>query len=150
MNVFLDTNVLLGLYRLSGPDLEEVRRLIKLADAKKLTVCINSNVVEEFTRNREKVIAESLKHLEIFFKKEGIPNLCKPYAEGATLREAVAHVEKTAKSLRDAVRKDAEEHTLKADSVIAEVFAKFKPVTIGDGVIEKARARREFGNPPGK
>ena len=150
MNVFLDTNVLLGLFRLTGPDLEEVRRFIALAEHKQFNVYINTNVEDEFRRNREGIIAESMKYLEKIHQSSPIPNLVKPYPQAANLREAMAVVSKTVKALEVVVRDDVAKHALKADAVVTELFKKFKAGPISNVVLTKARSRVEFGRPPGK
>lgn len=75
MNVFIDTNILLDLYHLSGPDLDELRKVIKLAEIQKLHVLLPDQVEDEFWRNRERVISEAL---ELFSKTKAsatLPNL---------------------------------------------------------------------------
>jgi predicted nucleic acid-binding protein len=150
VNVFLDTNVLLGLYKLTGPDLEEVRRLIALAENKKFDVYINENVVDEFWRNREKVIAGSMNHLETIRRGHAIPNLVKPYPEAAKLRETAAAVAKAAEALGDVAHDDIANYNLKADQIVNELFKKFKPKALSESAIAKALRRQEFGRPPGK
>jgi len=154
LNVFVDTNVLLGLYKLTGPDLEEVRRLIAIAGVKgeaKLNILLNENVVDEFARNRENVVAESMSHLESIRRGHTVPNLVRPYKEEANaLRTAIAATSKAAAALQDVAHDDIQTHNLKADLVVEELFQTFAAKPITDPQLERARRRREVGRPPGK
>ena len=148
MNVFLDTNVLLGLYKLTGPDLEEVRRLIKLAEAAKFTVLVNDIIVDEFNRNRQKVIAASLTHLDTLNRGAAIPNLVKSYAEAGKLRDCLNDVNAAVIAVKAVALTEIAKSNLKADQLVAELFQKFKPLAVTEAVITKARRRFEFGRPP--
>lgn len=150
MEVFLDTNVLLSLYKLSGPDLDELQKVIKLADVGKLNVHISEQVCSEYWRNREAVIKQSL---EQFIKAKGsqlIPNLVRPYPKAETLRKTLGAASALVQELKDEADKDVRENKLKADQVVGRLFAKFPPKAITPQILGLARRRHDLGNPPGK
>ncbi len=150
MNIFIDTNILLDLYHLSGPDLDELRKVIKLAEVSKLNVLLPSQVEDEFWRNRERVISEAL---DLFAKTKAsatLPNLIRTNPKSSELRHAVERVNELVKELRQVADSEILSHKLKADEVVDSLFAQCKPQTIDKAIIEKAKARKDIGNPPGK
>lgn len=150
MNVFIDTNILLDLYHLSGPDLDELRKVIKLAEIKKINVLLPKQVEDEFWRNRERVISEAL---ELFAKTKAsatLPNLIRSNPKSSELRQAVERVNELVKELRQVADSEIGSHKLKADEVIDSLFVQCTPQLISKTIIEKAKARKELGNPPGK
>lgn len=150
MNVFIDTNILLDLYHMSGADLDELRKVIKLAEIKKLNVFLPSQVEDEFWRNRERVISEAL---DLFSKSKAsttLPNLIRANPKSSELRKAVERVNELVKELRQVADNEIADHKLKADDVIDYLFSKCPPQPIDALVIVNAKARKELGNPPGK
>ena len=62
--LFLDANILLDFYRFGDDDIEEIGKILALINDKEITLYSNSHLKAEVERNREKVLAESLKSLE--------------------------------------------------------------------------------------
>ena len=85
MNLFIDTNVLLDFFRMSSGDLEEIRKIARLSANKKITLLISEFVIDEFSRNRESVIAQSVSQ----FKKSKLelhrPNIIRSHPESIEL-----------------------------------------------------------------
>ena len=79
MNVFIDTNVLLDFFRMSSGDLEEIRKVAHLSANNKITLFVSDFVRDEFNRNREGVIAQSISQ----FKKSRLelhrPNIVRAH-----------------------------------------------------------------------
>jgi predicted nucleic acid-binding protein len=48
MKVFIDTNILLDLYHMSGPDLEELGKLKKVLEKGKVELLLSNQVEDEF------------------------------------------------------------------------------------------------------
>ena len=71
MNIFIDTNILLDLYHLSGPDLDELKKIIKLHQTAQIKIYLPGQVKDEFYRNRERVVKESI---ELFEKSKALSN----------------------------------------------------------------------------
>lgn len=150
MKVFIDTNILLGLYHLSGPDLDELKKIIKLAENDQLTVLMPQQVADEFWRNRERVIRDAL---DTFLKTKAqqfLPNIIRSNPKASELRKAVDQVNSLVKTLKEDADSAINEHNLPADSIIELLFKQCKPEPIAHDVIERARLRKDLGNPPGK
>jgi predicted nucleic acid-binding protein len=151
MNVFLDTNILLDLYQLSGPDLDELKKLIKLAENRKIKIYITTQIEDEFWRNREGVLQESIKHFKETKAITKIPNIVRSYSEKAIdLKQAADKVNELVKEITKIVDQDSKSNQLKADSIINELFSKIKPEPFTNDIFLKAKRRKELGNPPGK
>jgi hypothetical protein len=136
---FIDTNIYLNFYRYSAVDLEELRKLAAAIENQKMKLCLTSQVEQEFRRNREEVIAEALKRFEgETTKLPGFPQLLRNYDECRQLEMLVGKL------------KVAESHSLHADQVIADLFAKAVRLDVSETLIQKAKDRVDLGNPPGK
>jgi predicted nucleic acid-binding protein len=150
VKVFIDTNILLDLYHLSGPDLEELRKFTKIVEKKKVELLVSSQVVDEFWRNRERVIADAVKNFRESKATAKIPNIIRIYPEARDLKAAVDKANETVKYLITQVIKDIESDSLKADEVIQELFSTITVGEITGDIFAKAKRRCELGNPPGK
>jgi hypothetical protein len=150
MHLFLDTNIWLGFYHLPGGDLEELRKLGVLLDQNRVTLWLPDQIVDEFRRNRDGVIAEAIAGLGEELPEEECPQLCADYPEHARLREAAEQHRRARSALYDRLRADARNGRLKADGIISELFARARRVPISDALWERARRRYDLGNPPGK
>jgi hypothetical protein len=150
MKLFIDSGVLLEMYQLSGPDLEELRKLVKLVETGKIELLLSQQVVDEFWRNREGVIADALKRFCESGAQASIPNIFRSYSvEAAELERAVAAVNVAVKDLEAKVNQDVAANTLGADEIILQLFA----ATLAeptDAFVSAARRRVDIGNPPGK
>jgi len=150
MNLFIDTNILLSFYHLTNDDLEELRKLSALIDTKKINLILPKQVVNEFKRNRENKIEDSLKRLNDVKNNPQYPQICKDYPEYAELRESQNIFSKKHSDLINKLRGDIKDHKLKADVIIEELFRKAKSIDYDETVIAKAKLRVSLGNPPGK
>jgi hypothetical protein len=151
MNVFIDTNILLDMYQLSGPDLDELKKLIKLAENRKIKIYITTQIEDEFWRNREGVLQESIKHFKETKAITKMPNIVRSYSDRASdLRQATDRVNELVKEITQIVDQESKSNQLKADSIINELFSKVKPEPFSDDIFLKAKRRKELGNPPGK
>lgn len=150
MKVFIDTNILLDIFQLSGPDLEELRKLVKLVEKKKVELLVSQQVIDEFWRNREGVIAAALKTFRETKAIAKVPNIIRSYSESHQLKETVDNVNELVKTLIQQVTQDIQNNTLKADDVLKELFATIKFREITTKIIDRAKLRTDIGNPPGK
>ncbi len=150
MKVFIDTNILLDIYHLSGPDLEELRKLKKMVEKGKVELLVSKQVIDEFWRNRERVIADAMRKFRESKAAAQIPNIIRIYPEAKELKEAVDKVNEVVKQLADKARVDIEADTLKSDEVIREIFSAIKVGAVSPSLIERAQLRSDVGNPPGK
>ena len=150
MHLFIDTNIYLGFYHLSSDDLEELNKLAVLLEEEKVTLYVTDQVVNEFNRNREAKIADSLKRLKDQHLNLQFPQFCKDYPEYEKLREQQKQYEKDHKALIEKLTADIESNNLKADKTIAALFEQANVLTMEPKIVEKARLRMQVGNPPGK
>ncbi len=150
MLVFIDTNVLLDFYQMSKDDLEEIRKVTKLATAEKLTLLISSHVVDEFTRNREGAIASSITTFGNSKVELHRPHLVRRTDEIVELEKIRQQFKQLVSALKAKVTAEAVAETTKADQVIRELFHVQVPSTVDVKVIARAKERSVLGRPPGK
>ncbi len=148
--LFLDSNILLDIYKLSGPDLEELKKLAKLIESGKIQLLLPQQVVDEFWRNRESVIAEAMKIFGDSKLQLKAPNLIRSYPKATDLRAAVEQVNALHRELTDTARADIEANTLKADERLSELFGTTPASRVSEEIVCRAKRRRDAGNPPGK
>lgn len=148
MDIFVDTNILLDLYHLSGPDLEELKKIIKLAENKQITVYLPQQVSDEFWRNRERVIRDALDNLAKTKAVQFLPNIVRSNPKANDLRKAVDQVNSLVKTLQEETKSAINNNELAADKLIESFLSLCKPVP--PEIIQKAILRKQLGNPPGK
>jgi PIN domain len=149
MDLFLDANVYLSFYRLSADDLEELRKLIVTVREGETVLYITDQVRDEFRRNRESVISESLRLISDT-KIRGFPQLFVSHPDFGKLNEAVKTYEDRRIALFAKVETDAAEGRLLADELIDELFRLASTLHVTDELMEGAQRRVDVGNPPGK
>ncbi len=150
MNLFIDTNILLSFYHLTNDDLEELRKLSALINSNKINLLLPKQVVNEFKRNRENKIQDSLKRLKDVKIKPQYPQICKDYPEYAELRKIQNKFSKKHSDIINKLGNDIKYHKLKADVIIEELFRNSRIIDYNETIIEKAKLRVSLGNPPGK
>ena len=150
MKLFIDTNILLGVYQLSGPDLDELRKLVKLVESGKIELLLNQQVIDEFWRNRESVIANALKRFRESKATAILPNIIHSYPDATDLKAAVERVTTIVHDLSNQATDDIENNALKADLIIKDLFATTDVAEASKRIIYRAEKRTNIGNPPGK
>jgi predicted nucleic acid-binding protein len=150
MNIFIDTNIFLGFYSLSDGDLEELRKIAKLAENGKIKLFFSDYLEGEFWRNRESVIARAISDFEKSRVELHLPNIAKTYDAAVELRNIKRDFETKLKRLNENIREDVENNRLKADSVIAEVLRSASRQVVESKIIQAAMLRYRLGHPPGK
>lgn len=150
MNLFLDTNIYLSFYKLSDDDLEELKTLTVAVTSGATILYVTPQVRDEFNRNRESTIADSLRMLEKMSLPKGFPRLFTNYPSYSALRKALSIFDEQRASLVKEVREDALGRNLHADRLIEELFELGKDIPMTPRIWESARTRRDLGNPPGK
>ncbi len=150
MAIFIDTNILLSFYQLSRNDLEQLRKLVPLLRLGKNQLILTDQVVDEFYRNRERVISQTLAELRKGWGLVELPSICRQFPEcealEASVREASKHRNQLLNKLSDAIQ----ENSLTADLIIQEVFARGTACQANPEISEKAYERMLRGSPPGK
>lgn len=150
MNIFIDTNVLLDFYRLSGGDLDELRRVAKLSENGKITLLLSEYLKDEFYRNREGVISIAINQFSKSRTELYLPNLVRVYPDSEELKKVTDEFKKHMKSLTESLLEDIRKSSLKADSVISEVFNSTESTDVSSEIIQRGITRSTLSQPPGK
>lgn len=150
MNLFLDTNVYLGFYKLSGDDLEELKKLAIGVRDGGTTLLLTQQTRDEFERNREKAITDSLDFLQKAKLPLSYPRLIQSYPDYQELRKTLQRYEVLRDSLLVRAREEAATHSLHADSLIKDLWDQVTALERTSEAVEAARSRVRLGNPPGK
>ena len=150
MNLFIDTNIFFSFYHFSKDDLGEIHKLTVLIENGEVVLWLPEQVKDEFKRNRENKINDSMKNLEEQKNKTQFPEICKDYNEYQEMRDLQTEYNKKLSSQIQKVTEDIEKRTLRADKKILELFDKAKTIEKTQELIEKARFRMDVRNPPGK
>lgn len=150
LHVFIDTNVWLAFYSFTKDDVEQLRKLVKLIEKNKLKLYITQQLADEFNRNRERKLDESLRAFGKGEIPKSLPRYLMDYPEAAEFEKAVSDWQKVRDALIERARKDASERALAADTLFADVLTVTPPAKVGSDIIGKALNRRLVGNPPGR
>lgn len=150
IHTFVDTNVFLSLYAYTDDNIEELRKLLELLKSNQLKLYVTSLVNQEFNRNRDKKIQESLGNLERFNTTLTIPRFAEHLDEVAEIRLSLEALKKSKASLLEKLKEEINERSLAADLLFKEIREAAKLVPISDEADQSARRRLERGNPPGK
>ena len=150
MHLFLDANVYLGFFKLAGDDLEELQKLVVAVRQGQTTLYVTEQVRDEYWRNREVVIDESLRNVEKARLPSGFPRLVQNYDEYQELRRALTLYEEQRGRLLKTVREAAKDGELHADRLIQELLELAYDVSASPELLAKAQRRVDRGNPPGK
>lgn len=149
INLFIDTNIYLNFYHFSNETLDKLSDLQKLINTtKEINLFVPSHLVDEFKRNREAKIKDALKKFEDSNLKINFPRMCSDYGEVKEIRALISRVTSLKKELMDKLNTEIMSNSLKADSIINNLFT--KSIGINSEIIEKAKLRFQLGNPPGK
>ena len=150
MNLFIDTNILLGFYHLSNEDLDELKKLSVVVEQKEITLYLPKQVIDEFERNRDSKISDALKKFNDEKLNDQFPQICKEYDEYNTMREAISQFKQAKSALLNNLTIDIEKQNLKADNIIKELFDIATIIDIIPEILERAKTRYDLGSPPGK
>lgn len=150
MHIFIDTNILLEIYHLSGPDLDELQKIARLVYHQKIRIYMNQQVEDEFWRNREGTIADAIKQFEKTKAEKTLPNLVRTHEAVENLSRIVSEVNTVKNKILEDIKGNIENNSFKADEVIKSLFDIAKPKPINPELLQKARLRLDLGNPPGK
>ncbi|WP_264543045.1 MULTISPECIES: PIN domain-containing protein [Flavobacterium] len=149
-NLYIDTNVYLTFYHFSNEDLEELKKLIALINTDNIKLYLPEQTKNEFDRNREVKIADSLDKLRGVKLGNQFPMICHSYDEYDLMKKAIKQFETNKSKLLEKLQHDAESETLLADEVLNQLFSKAEFIETSNEVLNRAILRYDIGNPPGK
>ena len=150
MHLFLDTNIYLGFFELSGDDLEELRKLAVAVRSGGTVLHLTDHVCDEFRRRRAGTIAASLKLVESAQLPKSYPRLFTNLVGYPELRTTLETFERQRAALLEEARSAAVGADLQADRLISELFEISRRVPLSAEIRSAAETRQLLGNPPGK
>jgi len=150
LHVFIDTNVFLSFFAFTGDDLVQLKQLVGSIKSGALKLYLTRQVVDEFARNREKIIKESIGGVVKTPLSKGLPRLMLDYPASTEFESAIANAETARNSLITAVQKDARSKSLGADKLFEALSEAAGVLPSSDKLIALAQERKARGNPPGK
>lgn len=149
LHLFVDTNVWLSFFAFAKDDIDQLKKLTGLISNDTLKLYVPEQVSHEFSRNREVKLAESIKDFSGGFSKS-VPRFLMNLEEAITFKKAVDDLEKARNDLVQKANDGAVDKTFAVDKLVADVFDAATIGTVTAEMIEKARLRKDIGNPPGK
>jgi len=150
MNLFIDTNIFLDFYHLSGADIEELHKLTALLEEGKIKLFMPQQLCEEFQRNRDNKIKDAMSEFKKASFKISFPAFSKLYPHYNELQELLKLANKKHAELYKNAMTDINSKALKADEVITELFSKAHIIETSNEIFSLAINRFRIGNPPGK
>jgi predicted nucleic acid-binding protein len=150
MNLFIDTNIFLDFYHLSGADIEELHKLTALLESGGLKLFVPSQLCDEFRRNRDNKIKDAMNEFKKARFSINFPAFCKLYPEYLELRSILVAAEGKRSQLSEKAMRDVNAGTLSADAVIEELFQRSEIIATSDAIFNTAFIRFSLGNPPGE
>lgn len=149
-NLYIDTNVYLTFFHFSNEDLKELKKLIALINTGNIVLFLPEQTKNEFFRNREVKISDSLEKLKASKLANQFPMICQSYDEYEIMKKAIKQYEKNRTKLLDKLQHDAETSTLMADEILNQLFSKAVEIGTSQEILDSAIIRFDIGNPPGK
>jgi predicted nucleic acid-binding protein len=150
VHLFIDTNILLSFYAYTNDDIEELRKLTKLITTKQLKLYLTEQVRDEFYRNRDAKLKESLRTFQAPSVPAGVPRFMETYPCIKEYRRALETLSKARDAAIQQAKKEAEDRSIAADTLFADISTVAKIIPTTDKVFEAATRRMNIGNPPGK
>lgn len=150
MNVFIDTNIYLTFYHFTDDDLEQLEKLSTAIEQGEILLFLPEQVDSEFRRNRESKIADALKKLSEQKTPNQFPQICVGYPEYKKLWASINEFEKSKAELILKLKSDIKAKNLSADKVITDLFERAIYVPATEEIVNKAKARFDKGDSPGK
>ncbi|RAP38509.1 hypothetical protein B1207_01075 [Legionella quinlivanii] len=150
MDVFIDTNILTSLYRLSKEDLESFKKIYVLLEKKEINILLTEQVRNEFFRIRDDIIYDAITKFKEQSLKLSVPAIFKADSEYQTLLDLKDSYNKHHQKILKKIEKENRDNSFKADEIVQHIVEKSKCLEVTDDILSKAKRRKELGNPPGK
>lgn len=150
INLYVDTNIYLTFFHFTSEDLEQLKKLIALINTDNIKLYLPEQTKNEFYRNREAKISDSLVKLRASRLNNQFPQICHPYAEFGIMKKAIKQFETNKAKLLEKLAHDAESGTLMADDVLNQLLSKSLSIATSEDILKSAVRRYDIGNPPGK
>ena len=150
MNLFIDANIFLDFYHLSGGDIEELKKLVALVENGDIVLFSSPQLREEVKRNRDAKISDAMRDFRKASFKLSFPAFCKLYDEYEELRAYINDANKKHAELVQKAMDDVKGRCLAADVLIDDLLGKSQEIEPEKDLFDAAIKRFRLGNPPGK
>lgn len=150
LHIYIDTSVFVRFYSYSSDALNEVEKLSALIVSDQVCSYTTDQTIDELYRNRDAEIAEAMKRVEGLPVSVELPRFAQELEEAKGLTSAMKQVKGAKNALVSKIRETLHSDSLKADSIIQEIFDGSTLIKRSRAIIEKAEYRVKVGNPPGK
>jgi len=150
VHLFIDTNIFLSFYAYTNDDIEKLKKLTKLITTNQLKLYLTEQVRDEFYRNREAKLKESLKTLQAPSVTAGVPRFMEGYPSIKLYRHALEALSKARDQAIQQAKKEAEDRSIAADTLFADISGAANVIPTTNKIFESATRRMSLGNPPGK
>jgi hypothetical protein len=148
--LFLDANILLDFYRFGDDDISEIRKILALIAGQELYLFTNQHLTDEISRNREKVISESLAEIKSLNYRVKTPNYGKDLPEYKALTEILKKANSSLANFTASLQNLIANRALPADNLISDLMSASQKIPITPEIMSSAKDRMALSNPPGK
>ena len=124
--------------------------MIALINTGNIILYLPEQTKNEFYRNREVKISDSLDKLRASKLNNQFPMISHSYEEYDKMKKAIKQFESNKSKLLKQLQHDAESESLVADDVLNQLFSKATYIETTSDILDEAVTRFEIGNPPGK
>jgi hypothetical protein len=122
-HVFFDANIYLRFYKLSDVDVRQLGQLVTWVKSGEVKLYLTEQARDEFARNREEAIAESLTRVREHEPMRAFPPMFRDDPGFPDLREAAKAFEDQRKQMLRDISEAASRNELPADQLIAELLS---------------------------
>jgi len=150
VDIFIDANALLNVYQTKGDDINDLKSLMDLSRNGVINLVTTDIVIDEFYRNRDRVISEAVGQ----FNKGKIdlvyPSIVRHLQEYGELKRLESALRSSKKSLYEKLMQLISEDKLSIDKEISNYFESAKIISHSQQDIKAAVLRDQLGKDPGK
>lgn len=150
LHVFIDSNIYLRFFAYADDTLEELEKFQALAEANKIEIYLTEQVQDEVSRNREAEISRAVARFQKSALPPEIPRFAIHTAEAKALMKESKKVAEAKATLSQKISDEIKSGDLRADQLIDQLAEHSTVLEVSDEQVDRARYRREIGNPPGK
>jgi predicted nucleic acid-binding protein len=150
IHLFIDTNAFLSFFAYTKDDVEQLKKLASLIKTEQVRLYFTEQVRDEFYRNREKKLSESISQFEKNLISIGIPRFMAEYPQVDDYLRAANAAMKSKDEAVQRAKKEAGQVRLAADVLFREVVSAAHVKKMRQADYEAATRRMRRGNPPGK
>jgi hypothetical protein len=148
-DLFIDTNIYLSFYRLTKSDNDALKKIFVLDHQKEFRLLSTEQVIDEFNRNRSKVISES-KNVFDDLRLPEVPSMINNPKEVAEYLELRKKISASHRNIQNLITEKSKEKKLFVDELIELIFENSHRSSSDSDIVTSASNRIDRGNPPGK